>query len=490
MPIYRCSNGKYRIGEGECVFTSRANAERAYVAYLAEEEDNMKAVDTNKVSFDFDDTLTQERYQIKAMALKEEGKTVYIVTRRQEEDDKAVYEVADKIGIPHSRVYFTNGKMKWETIKRLGIGTHYDNNEDEIRLIRENTEARGILVEEKSFDFDLKEETYNDYPEAATNNAKRALKYKEENGSSCGTPVGWTRARQLANRERISRDTIARMASFKRHQQNKDVPYDEGCGGIMWDAWGGDAGIEWAIRKLDQIDNKKSMIYVYKNQSLEVKDVDAKQGIVSGYFSAFGMVDSDGDIMMPGAFKRSIQDWGPDAKGRIKHLLNHDPSKPLGKIMELKEDNYGLFYRSQVGKHQLGQDFVKMVESGLISEHSIGFRTLREQKNDSANEIHEVMLFEGSSLTAWGANEHTPMLGIKSIKNIDEIKEQIRNFEKFIRNSDVTDETIELCLIKVRQLAQAVEQMSSTKATVEEPKQQKGEERVDVSSLISIINKI
>ncbi|MFZ9327805.1 MAG: HK97 family phage prohead protease, partial [Polynucleobacter sp.] len=327
-------------------------------------------------------------------------------------------------------------------------------------------------------------------PEAATNNAKRALKYKEENGSSCGTPVGWTRARQLANRERISRDTIARMASFKRHQQNKDVPYDEGCGGIMWDAWGGDAGIEWAIRKLDQIDNKKSMIYVYKNQSLEVKDVDAKQGIVSGYFSAFGMVDSDGDIMMPGAFKRSIQDWGPDAKGRIKHLLNHDPSKPLGRIMELKEDNYGLFYRSQVGKHQLGQDFVKMVESGLISEHSIGFRTLREQKNDSANEIHEVMLFEGSSLTAWGANEHTPMLGIKSIKNIDEIKEQIRNFEKFIRNSDVTDETIELCLIKVRQLAQAVEQMSSTKATVEEPKQQKGEERVDVSSLISIINKI
>lgn len=101
-----------------------------------------------------------------------------------------------------------------------------------------------------------KEETYNDYPEAASNNAKRALKYKEENGSSCGTSVGWARANQLANRESISRDTIARMASFKRHQQNKDVPYDEGCGGIMWDAWGGDAGIDWAIKKLDQLDKK------------------------------------------------------------------------------------------------------------------------------------------------------------------------------------------------------------------------------------------
>ena len=99
--------------------------------------------------------------------------------------------------------------------------------------------------------------TYNDYPEAATNNAKRAIKYKEENGSTCGTQVGWTRARQLANRESISRETIARMASFKRHQQHKDVPYDEGCGGIMYDAWGGTSGVEWAIKKLDQIDKEK-----------------------------------------------------------------------------------------------------------------------------------------------------------------------------------------------------------------------------------------
>jgi len=378
MPIYSCGNGKYRIGDGECMYTSRASAERAYVAYLAQED----------------------------------------------EDEKGI---------------------------------------------------------------NLKEETYNDYPEAASNNAKRALKYKEENGSDCGTPVGWARANQLANRERLSRDTIGRMASFKRHQQYKDVPYSEGCGGIMWDAWGGTAGIEWAIRKLEQID-KKSMIYNYKSFDGNVKDVDSKQGIVSGYFSAFGMVDSDGDIMMPGAFKRSIQDWGPEAKGRVKHLLNHDPSQPLGKILELKEDNYGLFYRSQVGSHRLGQDFIKMVESDLIGEHSIGFRILREQKAAEANEIHEVMLFEGSSLTAWGANEYTPILGIKSLADTTKIQEQIKTFEKFIRNSDVTDETIELCLIKVRQLAQAIEKTSSTKAVEETPEQQKNNEVLE-QSLISILNK-
>ncbi len=96
--------------------------------------------------------------------------------------------------------------------------------------------------------------SYSDYPQAAVNNAKRALKWKKENGSSCGTPVGWRRASQIASKSGLSRSVIARMASFKRHQQHKDVPYSEGCGGLMWDAWGGSAGVNWAISKLKQID--------------------------------------------------------------------------------------------------------------------------------------------------------------------------------------------------------------------------------------------
>jgi hypothetical protein len=99
--------------------------------------------------------------------------------------------------------------------------------------------------------------SYSDYPEGARNNAKRALKWADENGwGSCGTDVGKQRANQLANGEAITRDTIARMASFKRHQQHKDVPYSEGCGGLMWDAWGGSAGVNWAISKLKEIDNE------------------------------------------------------------------------------------------------------------------------------------------------------------------------------------------------------------------------------------------
>ena len=118
------------------------------------------------------------------------------------------------------------------------------------------------------------EETFNDYPESASNNAKKAIKYKEENNIDCGTRVGWTRARQLANKEKISWETIGRMASFKRHQQNKDIPYSEGCGGIMWDAWGGASGINWAIEKMKTKDKYRQ---VFKIENEEKR-------IVSGYF--------------------------------------------------------------------------------------------------------------------------------------------------------------------------------------------------------------
>lgn len=100
----------------------------------------------------------------------------------------------------------------------------------------------------------MKLESYTDYPKQATENAKIALRWAEENGwGSCGTPVGKQRANQLAKGEPISEDTIARMAAFERHRQNSDKELGDGCGRLMWLAWGGDAGIEWAQRKLEQI---------------------------------------------------------------------------------------------------------------------------------------------------------------------------------------------------------------------------------------------
>lgn len=110
-----------------------------------------------------------------------------------------------------------------------------------------------IILEEERIHL----ETYNDYPEAAKENAKTALRWVEQNGwGDCGTAVGKIRANQLANGENISEDTISRMASFERHRQNSQRELGDGCGRLMWLAWGGDEGIAWASRKLEQIRNK------------------------------------------------------------------------------------------------------------------------------------------------------------------------------------------------------------------------------------------
>ena len=368
-----------------------------------------------KVSFDFDDTLSLKKYQDIAKSLIEKGDDVHIVTRRRKSESEEVYKVAKELGIPESKVHFTEGKLKWDTIKKLGIEKHYDNNQNEVDKIKELTEAQAILAlgdckMESNFEFksvkdqmkivgpamvpnkkiyrrdgdyeyfvtfsqdtikklvekfnkqnnnrsinvdhsnqmvngyieqnwiiedpiydksklygynlpkgswfievkiedkefwmqEVKEggkysfsvegmlsmkpqymsaqniiddlsddevlslakevfaESYTDYPQAASENAKIALRWAEKNGwGSCGTPVGKARANQLANREPITRDTIARMAAFERHRQNSQKELGDGCGRLMWLAWGGDAGVEWAQRKLKQIDEQFAKI--------------------------------------------------------------------------------------------------------------------------------------------------------------------------------------------------------------------------------------
>lgn len=111
----------------------------------------------------------------------------------------------------------------------------------------------------------LVKETYNDYPQAATNNAKRMLEWREKYGRDevrGGTEVGWQRANQLANRERLSEDTISRMAQFNRHRENatvapeyKDTPWKDN-GYVAWNLWGGTAGVDWAIKKMEKLRNE------------------------------------------------------------------------------------------------------------------------------------------------------------------------------------------------------------------------------------------
>ena len=182
------------------------------------------------------------------------------IVEDKEKDKSAIYGLNVPVGTWMGSVKVNNDEIwndyvKTGQVKGFSIEGFFAEKERE-EEIKKEIEAGLKLLEIKEALLRYELESYNDYPKAAQNNAKRALEWAEKNGwGSCGEATGKQRANQLAKGENITRDTIARMASFKRHQQNKDVPYSEGCGGLMWDAWGGDAGVNWAIRKLKQIDN-------------------------------------------------------------------------------------------------------------------------------------------------------------------------------------------------------------------------------------------
>ena len=253
-----------------------------------------KLVQMEKVSFDFDGTLSQDKIKKIAEEKIANGDEVYIITKRAEDD--YVKGIAKELGIKASNVIFTNHKPKWSFIKDFGIDKHYDNVEKEGKEIEDKTKAKVEIVsspvsynsvvveapkyidelidnltdEELSDIIESFQESYDDYPKAATENAKIALRWADENGwGSCGTPVGKARANQLANGEPLSRSTIARMAAFERHRQNSQKELGDGCGRLMWLAWGGDAGVEWASRKLQQIDNQE---FIIEPKSDESKD--------------------------------------------------------------------------------------------------------------------------------------------------------------------------------------------------------------------------
>lgn len=105
--------------------------------------------------------------------------------------------------------------------------------------------------------------TFADYPDTAKNNARKALNHKKDNGSSCGTRVGWLRANQIANGEGLSEDIVQRTYSFlsraKTYDQGKyfDEDGNEICGSIMYDAWGGSAMRDWAEAKFKKIEREK-----------------------------------------------------------------------------------------------------------------------------------------------------------------------------------------------------------------------------------------
>lgn len=153
-----------------------------------------------------------------------------------------------------------NNYVKTGLVKGFSIEGYFTDkvNMAQVEEVSES-EANEILLELKDYlnSKMYKLATYNDYPDGVVSNAKRVLEYVDKNGwGSCGTAVGKRRASQLASKSNLTVSTIKRMYSFlARHEKDLEASksYSDGCGKLMYDAWGGKAGFRWAKSKLKEI---------------------------------------------------------------------------------------------------------------------------------------------------------------------------------------------------------------------------------------------
>ena len=100
-------------------------------------------------------------------------------------------------------------------------------------------------------------ESYSDYPNSVSNNAKRGIALNEKVNNKCATQVGKIRAQQLANGKPISKETIKRMFSYL---SRAEVYYEKGdtesCGYISFLLWGGKSAKSWAESKIKSLENE------------------------------------------------------------------------------------------------------------------------------------------------------------------------------------------------------------------------------------------
>lgn len=158
---------------------------------------------------------------------------------------------------------------------------------------------------------------------------------------------------------------------------------------------------------------------IRKRFACAFKATDLAKGLFEGHASIFHLPD-DGDppdIMLPGAFTKTLAEWGPKGANRIKILALHRSDwLPIGRPLELAEDEQGLFFRGKISDTVLGRDMLTLMQDEVITEMSIGFDLIKHEFDRALNirRLHEVKLWEISPVT-WAMHPHARIAAVKDL---------------------------------------------------------------------------
>lgn len=167
--------------------------------------------------------------------------------------------------------------------------------------------------------------------------------------------------------------------------------------------------------------------------ALDVKALSDRQ--FEGYGSVFGNVDLGGDVVVRGAFKRSLAEH--KKAGTLPSLFwMHDPSQVAGAWKEMREDEKGLYVKGELADTQLGNEIRTLLQMKAVRGLSIGFRTLdRDFADDGTRLLKEIELWE-VSIVSLAMN---PLAEVNSVKTrlslAGEYVPEQKEFERLLRDA-------------------------------------------------------
>jgi HK97 family phage prohead protease len=158
---------------------------------------------------------------------------------------------------------------------------------------------------------------------------------------------------------------------------------------------------------------RKSAVVTRERKAFKFElESSTEDGEFSGYAAVFGNRDSGDDIIEKGAFTKTIK----EDFDRIKILSQHnDCELPIGKPLELREDEKGLFIKGKISDTHKGRDIKTLLKDGVLNELSIGYDAVvfDFESEEGVRRLKEIKLWEISIVT-WAMNEQATILDVKS----------------------------------------------------------------------------
>ena len=152
-----------------------------------------------------------------------------------------------------------------------------------------------------------------------------------------------------------------------------------------------------------------------------------------GYASTFGNVDLGGDIVLPGAFTKSIST--AKAEGRLPRMFYaHDPKQVPGRWVDLREDTRGLYCKGEFARTQLGEECRELLKSGAIDALSIGYSVRESDYDTQGNRLLLAVDLAEISIVSMPMNPEARVSSVKFTKAADAIK-SITDWERTAREA-------------------------------------------------------